>query len=69
MSEINWYNIHIDHCLPVSTFIIKDEIDMWKCFNWVNLGPMCSNENVSKGAKIIHHLYLLKKIKKYVKIK
>ena len=54
---------HIDHCLPIASFNILDEIDMKTCFNWVNLRPMYSNENISKNAKINYRLYLLQLIK------
>ena len=53
----------IDHCLPIASLNIMDEIDMKKCFNWVNLRPMYSNENISKKAKINYRLYLLQQIK------
>ena len=53
----------IDHCLPIASFNILDEIDMKKSFNWVNLRPMYSNENISKKAKINYRLYLLQQIK------
>ena len=52
-----------DHCLPIASFNLLDEIDMKTCFNWVNLRPMYSNENVSKNAKINHRLYLLQQVK------
>ena len=53
----------LDHCLPIASFNILEENDMKKCFNWVNLRPMYSNENISKKAKIIYRLYLLQQIK------
>ena len=52
-----------DHCLPIASFNLLDENDMKKCFSWVNLRPMYSNENNSKKAKIDHRLYLLQQIK------
>ena len=55
----------VDHCLPIASFNILDEIDMKKCFNWVNLRPMYSNKNISKGDKIDHRLYLMQEIKAY----
>ena len=55
----------IDHCLPIASFKILDEIDMKKGLNWVNLRPMYSNENISKKAKINYRLYLLQQIKAY----
>ena len=59
----------IDHCLPMASFDILDEIDMKNCFNWVNLRPMYSNKNISKGDKIDHRLYLMQEIKAYQFIK
>ena len=53
----------IDHCLPKASFNIVFEIKMKKCFDWVNLRPMYSNENISKNAKIIYRIYLLQQIK------
>ena len=48
----------IDHCLPIASFNLLDENAMKKCFNWINLRPMYSNENNSKNDKIDHYLYL-----------
>ena len=41
----------LDHCLPIASFNILYEIDMKKCFDWVNLRPMPSNEIIPKKAK------------------
>ena len=61
----------IDHCLPIVSFNLLDENDLKKCFNWVNLRPMYSNDNNSKNDKIDHRLYLLQQIKAnyFMKIK
>ena len=59
----------IDHCLPIASFNILDEIDMQKCFNWVNLRPMYPNKIISKSDKIDHRLYLMQEIKAYQFIK
>ena len=53
----------IDHCSAVASFNLLDENDMKKCFNWINLRPMYSSENISKNAKIDYHLYLLQEVK------
>ena len=53
----------IDHCLPIASFNLLDEKDMKKCFNWINLRPMYSNENNSKKDEIGYHLYLLPEVK------
>ena len=55
----------IDHCLPIASFNLLDENEMKKCFNWINLRPMYSNENNLKKAKIDYHLYLLQEVKAY----
>ena len=57
------YVRQIDHCLPIASFNLFNENDMKKCFNWINLRPMYSNENNFKKAKIDHYLYLLQEVK------
>ena len=59
----------IDHCLAVASFNLLDEIDMKKCFNWVNLRPMYVKDNIIKGDKINIRWYLLQEIKAYQFIK
>ena len=49
----------IDHCLSITSFNQLDEIDLMKCFNWINLRPMYSSENNSKKAQIDPCLYVL----------
>ena len=61
----------IDHCLPIASFNVLDENDMKKkCFIWVNLRPVYSNENNSKKAKIDYRLYLFQhsKAKYFLKL-
>ena len=53
----------IDHCLPIASFNFLYENEMKKCFIWINLRPMYSNEDISKNAKIDYHLYLLQNLK------
>ena len=53
----------IDHCLPIASFNLLDENDMKKCFNWINLRPMYSNDNNLKNDKIDNRLYLMQEIK------
>ena len=48
------------HCLPLSKI---NEIDLCKYTNWINLRPMYIKDNISKGSKIDHRLYLLQQIK------
>ena len=60
----------IDHCLAITSFNLLDENDMKKCFNWVSLRPMYCSENISKGDKNDHYLYLLqeKKAKYFLRL-
>ena len=53
----------IDHCLAVASFNILDENAMRKCFNWINLRPLYSKDNIIKGDKIDMRLYLLQGVK------
>ena len=53
----------IDHCLAITSFNLLDEKEMKKCFNWINIRPKTCSENISKGDKIDHRLYLLQQIK------
>ena len=53
----------IDHCLAVASFNLLDENDVKKCFNWVNLRPMCVKDNIIQGDKIDMRLYLLQEVK------
>ena len=53
----------IDHCLAVASFNLLGEIDVKKCFNWVNLRPMYVKDNFIEGDKVDERLYLLQEIK------
>ena len=55
----------IDHCLAITSFNLLDENDIKKCFNWINLRPMYVKDNIIKGEKIDHYLYLLQEVKAY----
>ena len=48
----------LDHCLPLS-----NGNDMYKITNWVNLRTMYIKDNISKGSKIDHRLYLMQEVK------
>ena len=64
MSNENYGSLwQIDHSLPIASFSLLDENDMKKCFNWINLRPMYSEENNSKNYKIDHYLYLCQEVK------
>ena len=51
----NWY---LDHCLPKASFNVLDDIDMKKCFNWINLRPLYVKDIIIKGDKNDQYLYL-----------
>lgn len=40
---------HIDHITPVSYFDLTEPAQLALCFNWQNLRPLCSKQNVSEG--------------------
>ena len=50
----------LDHCHPLSK--IKEN-DLNKYTNWINIRPMYIKDNIIKGSKIDHRLYLLQQIK------
>ena len=50
----------LDHCIPLKK---TNENDLNEYTNWINLRPMYMKENISKGSKINHHLYLLQEVK------
>ena len=50
----------LDHCYPLSK--IKEN-EMNKYINWINIRPKYITDNIIKGDKIDHRLYLLQQIK------
>ena len=44
---------NIDHIIPINKFDLKNEEDIFMCFNWRNLMPMYVKDNISKHNKII----------------
>ena len=63
----NWC---FDHCHPLSKTNLSNENDMYKSTNWFNLRPMYIKDNIFKGDKINHYLYLLQEViaKKFLKL-
>jgi hypothetical protein len=43
---------NIDHTIPINKFDLKKEEDIFICFNWRNLMPMYTKDNISKHNKI-----------------
>lgn len=62
---------HIDHIIPCHSFDLTDDNERIKCFNWSNLQPMYSKENLSKKATVKKSEILQneKNITKFLKIK
>ena len=56
----------LDHCYPLSKI---NEFEMNKYINWINIRPMYITDNIIKGDKIDHRLYLLQQIKIFFKNK
>jgi len=53
--EMNWNNHslkgwHVDHIRPCASFNLSDPDQLKICFNYKNLQPMWSKENMSKGS-------------------
>ena len=53
----------LDHCYPLSKVNLSNENELYKSTIWVNLRPMYMKDNLIKGDKIDHRLYLLQQIK------
>jgi hypothetical protein len=43
---------HIDHIIPCSSFILKEEEEQYRCFHYTNQQPMWAKENWDKHDKI-----------------
>lgn len=56
---MNWDNYgsvwHIDHTLPVNRFDLKNNVDIYICFNWKNLMPLRKDINIKKHDYIWHY--------------
>jgi len=44
---------HIDHIIPCASFDLSKESEQIKCFNYMNLQPLWSEENIKKSNKIL----------------
>lgn len=49
---------HIDHIKPCSSFDLTNNDMLHECYNWSNLRPIHSLENLSKGGKVDNELLL-----------
>lgn len=48
---MDWSNVHIDHIRPCASFDLRDPEEQRQCFNFKNLQPLSSLDNLSKGDK------------------
>ena len=53
----------LDHCYPLSKISLSNENELIKYTNWLNIRPMYIKENIIKGDKNNHYLYLLQEVK------
>ena len=57
----------LEHGLGIASFIMLDEKEMKKSFNWINLRPMYEKNIIVKCDKTDYLIYLLQEVKaKYV---
>ena len=52
-----------NYCLAIASFNLLYEMEMRKCFNWINLRPMFVKSNIIEGDEIDMRLSLLQEIK------
>ena len=45
---------HVDHVIPVNTFNLNEQNNVYMCFNWRNTVPMYAELNLKKHDKIDH---------------
>lgn len=50
MSFENYGKWHVDHIRPCASFDLSDSQQLAECFNWRNLQPLWSSDNIRKGA-------------------
>jgi hypothetical protein len=58
--DFNW---EVDHTLPCASFDFTNEDEIKKCNHWINLRPLSTKENNSKGAKCDHYAYVIQEVK------
>ena len=53
----------LDHCFPLSKTKLSNQNEIKKTTYWINLRPKYCNENIFKGDKNNHWLYLMQEVK------
>lgn len=55
--DMSWKNHgsywHLDHVKPCASYNLKDEKEVFKCYNWKNYRPLEASENLDKGDAVI----------------
>ena len=54
---------HHDHVLPISSFNLLDEEELYKAMNWMNIRPLSPLKNIQKSNKIDPWLYVMQEVK------
>jgi len=53
----------LDHVLPISSFNLLDEEELFQAMNWVNIRPLTPIKNMQKYNKIDRWLYVMQEVK------
>src|SRR5688572_27107022 len=60
---------HIDHVLPLSSFNLLDEEELYKAMNWANVRPLSPLKNIKKSNKIDRWLNVMQEVKAHYFLK
>jgi hypothetical protein len=60
---------HLDHVIPISSFNLLDEEELFKAMNWMNIRPLLALKNLQKANKIDHRLYIMQEVKAHYFLK
>jgi hypothetical protein len=60
---------HYDHVLPISSFNLLDEEELFKAMNWMNIRPLPPVKNIQKANKIDPWLNVMQDVKAHYFIK
>ncbi len=53
MDFTNYGFWEVDHIIPISSFDLRNEDELFECFNYKNLQPLWLKDNRSKGDKVV----------------
>src|SRR5688572_3820429 len=60
---------HLDHVIPISSFNLLEEEELFKAMNWKNIRPLPPVKNNQKSNKINPWLYLMQEVKAHYFLK